>query len=34
MRSEEVLYMFPEYMRRRWMKAARQADRLQEIMTT
>lgn len=31
MRSEEVLYMFPESMRGRWMKAARQADRLQEI---
>lgn len=31
MRSEEVLYMFPESMRSRWKKIAQQADRLQEI---
>ncbi len=31
MRSEEVLYMFPDAMRRRFEKVAEQADKLQEI---
>lgn len=31
MKVEEVLHMFPEYMRGRWETTARQADRLQEI---
>ncbi len=31
MRQEEVLRMFPQAMRARWEKTARQADRLQEI---
>ena len=31
MRQEDVLYMFPESMRRRWECTARYADRLQEI---
>ena len=31
MREEEVLHMFPEAMRGRWLMAAQQVDRLQEI---
>ena len=31
MRQEEVLYMFPESMRSRWERTAKQADKLQEI---
>lgn len=31
MRQEDVLRMFPQFMRGRWEKAAEQADRLQEI---
>lgn len=31
MRQEEILHMFPQFLRSRWEKTAKQADRLQEI---
>lgn len=31
MQKEEVLHIFPDFMRPRWEKVAEQADRLQEI---